>query len=134
MCGIVGLFLKDPKLEPQLGALLNDMLITMTDRGRWRLHAGDPARRSLTAHRQPAPLRPAPARAAPVRPAPACAGACRYVRAIGASSCGIRRPPQVPRSDITRQETCRATYFADGNAHATCCQGSFSDEGAADFC
>jgi len=33
MCGIVGLFLKDPKLEPQLGALLNDMLITMTDRG-----------------------------------------------------------------------------------------------------
>ena len=33
MCGIVGLFLKDPKLEPQLGALLTDMLITMTDRG-----------------------------------------------------------------------------------------------------
>ncbi len=33
MCGIVGLFLKDPKLEPQLGALLADMLITMTDRG-----------------------------------------------------------------------------------------------------
>ena len=33
MCGIVGLFLKDPGLEPQLGALLTDMLITMTDRG-----------------------------------------------------------------------------------------------------
>lgn len=33
MCGIVGLFLKDPKLEPQLGAMLTDMLVTMTDRG-----------------------------------------------------------------------------------------------------
>jgi methylamine---glutamate N-methyltransferase subunit A len=33
MCGIVGLFLKDPALEPKLGALLTDMLITMTDRG-----------------------------------------------------------------------------------------------------
>ena len=33
MCGIVGLFLKDPTLEPQLGAMLTDMLITMTDRG-----------------------------------------------------------------------------------------------------
>ena len=33
MCGIVGLFLKDAKLEPQLGAMLTDMLITMTDRG-----------------------------------------------------------------------------------------------------
>lgn len=33
MCGIVGLFLKDPALEPQLGALLTEMLITMTDRG-----------------------------------------------------------------------------------------------------
>jgi glutamate synthase domain-containing protein 1 len=33
MCGIVGLFLKDNSLEPQLGALLTDMLITMTDRG-----------------------------------------------------------------------------------------------------
>jgi glutamate synthase domain-containing protein 1 len=33
MCGIVGLFLKDPKLEPQLGAMLTQMLITMTDRG-----------------------------------------------------------------------------------------------------
>ncbi|MBO0906415.1 class II glutamine amidotransferase [Jiella sonneratiae] len=33
MCGIVGLFLKDPALEPRLGELLSDMLITMTDRG-----------------------------------------------------------------------------------------------------
>ena len=33
MCGIVGLFLKDRTLEPQLGQLLSDMLITMTDRG-----------------------------------------------------------------------------------------------------
>ena len=33
MCGIVGLFLKDKKLEPDLGAMLTDMLITMTDRG-----------------------------------------------------------------------------------------------------
>jgi methylamine---glutamate N-methyltransferase subunit A len=33
MCGIVGLFLKDPALEPELGALLSAMLVTMTDRG-----------------------------------------------------------------------------------------------------
>ena len=33
MCGIVGLFLKDKSLEPRLGDLLSDMLITMTDRG-----------------------------------------------------------------------------------------------------
>ena len=33
MCGIVGLFLKDPALEPKLGAMLTEMLITMTDRG-----------------------------------------------------------------------------------------------------
>ncbi|MFP7674866.1 glutamine amidotransferase family protein [Marivita sp. S0852] len=33
MCGIVGLFLKNKSLEPQLGALLTDMLVTMTDRG-----------------------------------------------------------------------------------------------------
>jgi glutamate synthase domain-containing protein 1 len=33
MCGIVGLFLKDKSLEPQLGAMLTDMLITMSDRG-----------------------------------------------------------------------------------------------------
>ncbi|MEL7258534.1 MAG: glutamine amidotransferase, partial [Pseudomonadota bacterium] len=33
MCGIVGLFLKDKSLEPKLGAMLTDMLITMSDRG-----------------------------------------------------------------------------------------------------
>ena len=33
MCGIVGLFLKDKSLEPELGGLLTDMLVTMTDRG-----------------------------------------------------------------------------------------------------
>ncbi|MEL6888257.1 MAG: glutamine amidotransferase family protein [Pseudomonadota bacterium] len=33
MCGIVGLFLKDPTLEPRLGDMLTDMLITMSDRG-----------------------------------------------------------------------------------------------------
>ena len=33
MCGIVGLFLKDESLEPELGAMLTDMLVTMTDRG-----------------------------------------------------------------------------------------------------
>ncbi|MDQ7264036.1 glutamine amidotransferase family protein [Paracoccus sp. PS-1] len=33
MCGIVGLFLKKDDLRPQLGDLLTDMLISMTDRG-----------------------------------------------------------------------------------------------------
>lgn len=33
MCGIVGLFLKDKSLEPEIGRLLSDMLVTMTDRG-----------------------------------------------------------------------------------------------------
>jgi methylamine---glutamate N-methyltransferase subunit A len=33
MCGIVGLFLKRPNLEPQLGALLSEMLVVMSDRG-----------------------------------------------------------------------------------------------------
>ncbi|MBT6894938.1 MAG: glutamine amidotransferase, partial [Rhodobacterales bacterium] len=33
MCGIVGLFLKDKSLEPELGMMLSDMLVTMTDRG-----------------------------------------------------------------------------------------------------
>lgn len=33
MCGIVGLFLKNDELRPQLGDLLTDMLITLTDRG-----------------------------------------------------------------------------------------------------
>ena len=33
MCGIVGLFLKDKSLEPQLGSLLSEMLVSLTDRG-----------------------------------------------------------------------------------------------------
>ena len=33
MCGIVGLFLKDTGLEPDLGALLASMLVTLCDRG-----------------------------------------------------------------------------------------------------
>ncbi|MEC5291129.1 glutamine amidotransferase family protein [Aurantimonas sp. C2-6-R+9] len=33
MCGIVGLFLKDRSLEPKLGEMLTEMLVTMTDRG-----------------------------------------------------------------------------------------------------
>jgi glutamate synthase domain-containing protein 1 len=33
MCGIVGLFLKNPALEGQLGALFTPMLVEMTDRG-----------------------------------------------------------------------------------------------------
>lgn len=33
MCGIVGLFLKDKTLEPELGVLLSRMLVTLTDRG-----------------------------------------------------------------------------------------------------
>jgi len=33
VCGIVGLFAKDPALEPKMGALLGQMLGVMTDRG-----------------------------------------------------------------------------------------------------
>jgi len=33
MCGIVGLYLKNKALEPQLGALFEPMLLSMTDRG-----------------------------------------------------------------------------------------------------
>ena len=33
MCGIVGLFLKDTSLEADLGRMLSEMLVTMTDRG-----------------------------------------------------------------------------------------------------
>jgi len=33
MCGIVGLHLKSPLLEPRLGSLLTEMLVAMTDRG-----------------------------------------------------------------------------------------------------
>jgi len=33
MCGIIGLFLKDPALEPRLGELMADMLVQMSERG-----------------------------------------------------------------------------------------------------
>jgi asparagine synthetase B (glutamine-hydrolysing) len=33
MCGIAGLFIKDPKLEPKLGALLAKMTSTLCSRG-----------------------------------------------------------------------------------------------------
>ncbi len=33
MCGIVGLFLKNPDLQPDLGNMLTNMLVTMRDRG-----------------------------------------------------------------------------------------------------
>jgi glutamate synthase domain-containing protein 1 len=33
MCGIVGLFLKDKALEPKLGAMLSEMLVSLSDRG-----------------------------------------------------------------------------------------------------
>ena len=33
MCGIVGLFIKDPALEPQLGSMTAAMLATMCERG-----------------------------------------------------------------------------------------------------
>ena len=53
MCGIVGLFLKDKSLEPKLGDMLTDMLITMTDRGPdsagIAIYSGDtPGRAKLT--------------------------------------------------------------------------------------
>jgi glutamate synthase domain-containing protein 1 len=47
MCGIVGLFLKDPALQPKLGAMVSHMLIGMGDRGR------DSA--GLAIYRDPAP-------------------------------------------------------------------------------
>ena len=33
MCGVIGLFLKDKSLEPQLGRFLSEMLVSMTGRG-----------------------------------------------------------------------------------------------------
>src|SRR6266508_4357197 len=33
MCGIVGLYLKNPKLQPRLGAMFKPMLLEMTSRG-----------------------------------------------------------------------------------------------------
>jgi glutamate synthase domain-containing protein 1 len=53
MCGIVGLFLKDPTLEPQLGEMLAGMLEVMKDRGPdsagFAVYSeGDPDRLKLT--------------------------------------------------------------------------------------
>lgn len=53
MCGIVGLFLKDPSLEPRLGALLAGMIEVMSDRGPdsagFAVYgAGEPGRTKLT--------------------------------------------------------------------------------------
>ena len=53
MCGIVGLFLKNPALEPQLGAMLSGMLGVMCDRGPdsagFAVYgAGDPGHMKLT--------------------------------------------------------------------------------------
>ncbi len=47
MCGIVGLFLKDAQLEPQLGALFEPMLIGMCERG--------PDSAGFALYRDPAP-------------------------------------------------------------------------------
>ncbi|RLT45851.1 MAG: amidophosphoribosyltransferase, partial [Chloroflexi bacterium] len=33
MCGIVGLYLKNPKLQPKLGEMFEPMLCKMTSRG-----------------------------------------------------------------------------------------------------
>jgi glutamate synthase domain-containing protein 1 len=33
MCGIAGIFLKNPALEPRLGAMLSEMLVVLSDRG-----------------------------------------------------------------------------------------------------
>jgi methylamine---glutamate N-methyltransferase subunit A len=33
MCGIAGIFLKTPSLEPKLGAMLSEMLTTLSNRG-----------------------------------------------------------------------------------------------------
>ena len=33
MCGIVGLYLKNPKLQPKLGQMFKPMIIEMTNRG-----------------------------------------------------------------------------------------------------
>ena len=38
MCGIVGLFIKDPQLEPELGSLLSSMLGVMCGFRRVHLH------------------------------------------------------------------------------------------------
>ena len=59
MCGIVGLFLKTPRLEPQLGGLLSIMLGTMTDRGPdsagFAVYGGEAAGRKITLRGPDAP-------------------------------------------------------------------------------
>jgi len=47
MCGIVGLFCKNPELEPELGAFLSAMLVQMDDRG--------PDSAGIAIYRDPAP-------------------------------------------------------------------------------
>ena len=47
MCGIVGLFCKDPELEPRLGAFLSAMLVQMDERG--------PDSAGVAVYRDPAP-------------------------------------------------------------------------------
>jgi amidophosphoribosyltransferase len=47
MCGIVGLYLKNPSMQPRLGALFAPMLIEMTDRG--------PDSAGLAVYHDPAP-------------------------------------------------------------------------------
>jgi len=48
MCGIVGLFLKNPSLRSKLGAHLETMLIGMTERGRTAQASPSITVRSLT--------------------------------------------------------------------------------------
>src|SRR5262245_858046 len=47
MCGIVGLFCKNPELEPELGSYLSAMLVQMSDRG--------PDSAGVAVYRDPAP-------------------------------------------------------------------------------
>jgi methylamine---glutamate N-methyltransferase subunit A len=54
MCGIVGLHLKNPGLQPRLGELLTQMLEAMTTRG------PDSAGIAVYADRDPAPAGPGP--------------------------------------------------------------------------
>src|SRR5690242_8787270 len=54
MCGIVGLHLKNPGLQPRLGELLTQMLEAMTTRG------PDSAGIAVYADRDPAPADPGP--------------------------------------------------------------------------
>jgi asparagine synthetase B (glutamine-hydrolysing) len=51
MCGIVGLFIKDPSLEPELGRLAASMLATLSDRGPRRLWRGHERRNQTDAAR-----------------------------------------------------------------------------------